>query len=81
MSMSILNFCYNFFMIIAKRITELRIEKGFTQKQLAEKVGCSQSMVTRWVSGECEPTASAILKLAEALDCSCDYLLGKTDEY
>ena len=81
MSMSILNFCYNFFMIIANRITELRIERGLTQKQLAEKVGCSPSMITRWVSGECEPTASAILKLAEALDCSCDYLLGKTDEY
>ena len=33
MSMSLLNFCYNFFMIIAKRIKEMRIEKKLTQKQ------------------------------------------------
>ncbi len=79
MSMSILNFCYNLFMIIAVKIKELRIEKKLTQKELAEMVGCSPSMVTRWEKGECEPTATAILKLSEALDCSTDYLLGKKD--
>ncbi len=68
-------------MVIFERISELRLEKNMTQKQLAEKVGCSQSMVARWEKGECEPTASAILKLSEALECSCDYLLGKTDEF
>lgn len=66
-------------MIIAKRIRELRLENGLTQKALSEKVLCDQSMIARWEKGECEPTASAILKLSEALNCSCDYLLGKTD--
>lgn len=66
-------------MIIAKRIKEMRIEKKLTQKQLAEQVGCSPSMVTRWEKEECEPTASAIVKLSEALNCTTDYLLGKTD--
>lgn len=36
-------------------------------------------MVTRWEKEECEPTASAIVKLSEALNCTTDYLLGKTD--
>ena len=36
-------------------------------------------MIARWEKEECEPTASAIVKLSEAFDCSCDYLLGKTD--
>ena len=66
-------------MIIAQRIKELRIEKGFSQKDLSKMVGCSQPMIVLWEKGECEPTASAILKLAEALNCSCDYLLGKSD--
>ncbi len=52
-----------------------------TQSELAKLVGCSQSMVVRWEKGECEPTASAIVSLSEAFDCSCDYLLGKREDY
>lgn len=81
LSMSFLIFYYYFIMIIAQRIKELRNEKGLCQRQVAEMVGCSQSMITRWEKEECEPTASAILRLAETFDCTCDYLLGKTDEY
>ncbi len=61
------------------RIKELRLENKLTQKQLADKVGYSASMVTRWEKGECGPTASAIVKLSEALNCTTDYLLGKSD--
>lgn len=66
-------------MQIANRIKELRLEKGMTQKNLAALVGCSQPMIVMWEKGECEPTASAIVKLSEALNCTTDYLLGKTD--
>lgn len=55
--MRILIFWYNFLMIIANRIKELRKECGMTQSELAKLVGCSQSMVVRWEKGECEPTA------------------------
>lgn len=79
LSMRILINCYNFFMIIAQRIKELRRDYGMTQYELAKKVGCSQSMVVRWEKEECEPTASSILALSYAFDCSCDYLLGKSD--
>ena len=79
LSMRILINCYNFFMIIAQRIKELRRDCGMTQYVLAKKVGCSQSMVVRWEKEECEPTASSILALSYAFDCSCDYLLGKSD--
>lgn len=79
MSMSFLIFCYIYFMIIATRIKELRTSKKLTQTQLAKTTGYSQSMIARWEKEECEPTASAIVKLSEAFDCSCDYLLGKTD--
>jgi transcriptional regulator with XRE-family HTH domain len=65
-------------MLIAQRIKELRKEAGLTQVELAKIIGCNQSMIARWEKGECEPTATAILKLSFALDCTCDYLLGKT---
>jgi transcriptional regulator with XRE-family HTH domain len=65
-------------MLIAQRIKELRKEADLTQIELAKIIGYNQSMIARWESGECEPTASAILKLSDALDCTCDYLLGKT---
>ena len=63
-------------MIIAQRIKELRTENHFTQAQLAKMVGFSQPMIVLWEKEVCEPTASAIVRLAEALGCSCDYLLG-----
>ena len=66
-------------MKVAQRIKELRLERGLTQIQLAKLVGCSQPMIVMWEKEECEPTASAIVKLSDALNCTTDYLLGKTD--
>lgn len=66
-------------MIIAQRIKELRTEKGFTQRELANLVGCTQPMIVLWEKGECEPTASVILKLSEVFNCTADYLLGKAE--
>ncbi len=68
-------------MNISHRIKELRKDRSLTQVELAQLVGCSQPMIVLWESGKCEPTATAILKLSEALECSTDYLLGKTDIY
>ena len=87
-NLSIFHKFYNFFknlsrlcatlnsMIIAQRIRELRAENHLTQAQLAKMVGCSQPMIVLWEKEVCEPTASAIVRLAEALGCSCNYLLG-----
>lgn len=66
-------------MVIGQRIKELRKENKMSQSELAKLVGCSQPMIVLWEKEECEPTATAICKLSEALNCSTDYLLGKTD--
>lgn len=66
-------------MKFSQRLKELRIECGLTQVQLSEKVGCNQSMIARWESGECEPTLSSLVKLSEILNCTIDYLVGKSD--
>ncbi len=62
------------------RLRELRIENGYTQKQIAEMLGCHQSMVTRWEKNECEPTESVIRKTALLFDVSSDYLVGLEDD-
>lgn len=66
-------------MVIGQRIKELRVYNKMSQSELAKLIGYSQPMIVLWEKGECEPTATAILKLSEAFNCSTDYLLGKSD--
>lgn len=62
------------------KLKELRKEKNLTQKQLAENLGCNQSMVCFWENEVNEPTESMIRKAALFFDVSADYLLGLEDE-
>ena len=57
-------------------LRNLRTEKNITQGELAKILGCSQSMLTRWENGECEPTAPYIVAVAKFFDVSADYILG-----
>ncbi len=65
--------------IFSERLKALRIEKGFTQPKLAERVGVSKGMISFWEQGIHEPTVSYIIKLSKVLDVSSDYLLGISD--
>lgn len=56
-------------------IARRRIALGMTQKQLAEAVGCYPKDICRWEIGKCEPRINALLKLAEALNCTVDELI------
>lgn len=76
--MILLILLYNFFMF-SKRLKELRLEKGLTQKELAVFLQCNQSMIARWERGECEPTEGVIRRTAIFFDVSSDYLLGLSD--
>lgn len=67
--------------VFAIRLKELRTEKQLTQKELAEAVECNQSMIARWEKDECEPTATAIIKIADYFNVCTDYLLGRKDFY
>lgn len=56
-------------------IAQLRFERGLTQQQLAQKIGCRNRDVSRWELGICKPGAVYLVKLAAALDCSIETLL------
>ena len=64
-----------------ERLKELRLEKGLSQKAVAQALGCNQSMICFWENRVNEPTESAIKKAALFFEVSADYLLGLSDEY
>ena len=50
---------------------------GFSQKQVAEKLGVSPSVVSGYETGERTPSTEILLALSYLYSCSTDYLLGK----
>lgn len=62
--------------MLEKNIKELRIERGLTQAQLAEKIGVTQGAVYFWEKGINEPTAGYLMKMASLFGVSVDELLS-----
>lgn len=56
-------------------IARIRIERGLTQGQLADKVGCLAKDISRWEKGVHRPGTAYVIKIAAALDCTIDELL------
>lgn len=65
--------------VFAKRLIELRKEKGISQAQLAKEIGSSLSIVCYWETNRSEPTAPFLVRLAEYFQVSVDYLLGRKE--
>jgi transcriptional regulator with XRE-family HTH domain len=65
--------------IFAKRLLELRKEKGLSQASLAKQLNVSYSLICYWETNRAEPTAINIVKIANYFSVSADYLLGRTD--
>lgn len=53
--------------LISAEISMKRQELGLNQKQLAEKLGVSQTMVSRWEAGDCNFTLSSLVKISSVL--------------
>ena len=68
-------------MTIGDKIKDLRIEKGLLQKELALKIYFSQSQISNWEKGATEPSANALIKLADFFEVTTDYLLGREDDF
>lgn len=51
-----------------KEMIRIRMEKGMTQKQLADKIGFRQSNISRIENGTVVPNVSTLLEIARGLD-------------
>lgn len=63
-----------------KIISDLREQKGWAQKDLAEKSGISRVMIGKYERGEAVPSLDAAKKIAKAFDVTLDYLAGETSD-
>src|SRR5699024_2529253 len=73
---------------LGRKLKELRLSKGFTQKQLSDKLELtSDSTISQWERGVNAPYGKDLVKLTKLFNVSSDYLLGlniesdKVDEY
>ena len=63
-----------------ENIRSLRIDRGYTQKQIAEYLGISQNTYSQYEVGILNYPVDAIVKLATFYKVSTDYLLGLTSQ-
>jgi transcriptional regulator with XRE-family HTH domain len=65
--------------MLAKRLKERRLEKKLTQEQLAKIVNTKKTTISNYENQHSTPSNEMLSKLADALDCTSDYLLGRKD--
>lgn len=62
------------------KIREARKAKGWTQQELAERIGTTQQTIQRYEAGTRNLKASLLAQLSEVLDVTVAYLLGMNDD-
>ena len=60
------------------RIREARKAKSLVMKELAQKIGVTESTISMYENGKREPDFETLIRIADALDVSTDYLLGRS---
>lgn len=66
-------------MSLGDKIKNARIKKAYSQAELANKIGVSQSAIYYWENGKREPSIEIIKKIAAALDTNIVSLIGYGD--
>ena len=66
-------------MEFSERLKNLRKQALLTQVDVAEKLGISQPAYASWERGIKKPTQENLVKIAQILNVSIDYLVGNSD--
>jgi len=61
--------------IFGKRLKELRLEKGFSQRKLGEMFGVCNQTISFWENGSREPDLDTLVSIAHFFDVCLEYLL------
>ncbi len=62
-----------------KNLFKIIEEKGISAKKLSEDTGISSGNISDWKSGRCMPSVNSLITIADYLNVSMDYLVGRTD--
>jgi transcriptional regulator with XRE-family HTH domain len=66
-------------MSMGDKIQELRKERGWSQKHLAEMIGTSGPIIGRYERDEMTPSVEVAKKLADSFKVTLDYLVDDMD--
>lgn len=61
--------------MFSKRLREVRMKRTLTQQKMADSLTISLNAYQKYEQGEREPPLSTLVKIADILDVSTDYLL------
>jgi transcriptional regulator with XRE-family HTH domain len=59
-----------------RALSSLLSYRGLSQRELADKIGCTEAAVSAWLKGKSSPTQKRLHKIAEALRVDVAYLIG-----
>ena len=62
---------------LPEKLKELRVGRGFSQRDVAKHLGVSPSIISSYETGERTPSTENLLALSYLYRCSTEYLLGK----
>ena len=64
--------------MLSEKIYEVRLSFGWTQVQLAQKLGVTKQTVSNWENDNIQPSIDMLVKLSKTFNVTTDYLLGLT---
>lgn len=63
-----------------KRLREMRMNRKHTQQELADSLHMALRSYQHYEQGTREPSFDMLLRIADTLDVSLDYLFGRSDD-
>lgn len=66
--------------VFSERLVTLMNAHKLTQKELAQKIGVTESAMSYYVKGDRMPRIDALTRMAQALHTTTDYLLGTVED-
>jgi len=62
--------------MLKQRICELRTAVGWSQVELAKRLGVAKQTVSNWENDNIQPSIEMLVRLAKLFGVSTDYMLG-----
>ncbi|MBQ3835205.1 MAG: helix-turn-helix transcriptional regulator [Elusimicrobia bacterium] len=65
---------------LGRNLKKIMLEKNLTQKEVADKIGIEQTVISRWARGAAVPTIASIKKLSSVFGVPLNYFLENYED-
>lgn len=66
--------------MLGKRICEMRTAMGWSQVEMAKRLGVVKQTVSNWENDNIQPSVEMLVRISKVLNVPTDYLLGLDEE-